>query len=206
MPNLLTTRPLRTSQRSGKKRLSLSDHKQVFSHKDRIFVNKKHNVTQINEQFLATRDTWFKWFMVNRSVNTSVNHRSYAEVLQSPCKNDSAICRDRFDKCKPNKVKSPTETYTVHGNVDCVPVKCVPAQRISHKLVTNYKASSRNAVSKGKPYMQESSLPLQNRYEVLQSIVHREPQHLSHQHGNLLDKTLEGNKNKNGKKIGRKAM
>ena len=178
----------------------------MFTHKDRIFVNKKHNVNQINEQLLATCDTWFRWFMVNRSVTTSVNHRSHAEVLQSHCKNNSAIGRDKFHKCQPNKVKSSTGMSIVHSSVNCVPVKCIPPQRIPQKLVTNHKASARerNVVSKGKPYMQESSLSLQSRYEVLQSIVHREPQHLSHQHGNLLHETLESNNNKNSKTVGEK--
>ena len=51
--------------------------------------------------------------------------------------------------------------------------------------------------------MQDFCLPLQNRYDVLQTIVHKERQYLPQQHGIYLDKTLEGNKNKNGKKLGK---
>ena len=136
----------------------------MLTHKDRIFVNKNKNVHHINNHLLATRDTWVKWFMVNRSVNTSVNHRSYAEVLQSCCKNDSAITQKNFYKCIPNKVNSSIVSHTVHSNVDCVPTKCVPAKRNSGKVTADCKVPTRerNAVSQGKAYLQDFSLPLQN--------------------------------------------
>ena len=185
--------------------MSLGDHKQVLTHKDRIFVNKNKNVYHINNQLLATRDTRVKWFMVNRSVNTSVNHRSYAKVLQSCCKNDSAISQKNFYKCIPNKVNSSIVSHTVHSNVDCVPTKCVPAERNSGNVTTDCKVptSEHNAVSQGKAYLQDFSLPMQNRYDVLQTVVHKELQYLPQQHGIHLDKPLEGNKDKNGKKLGK---
>ena len=46
--------------------------------------------------------------------------------------------------------------------------------------------------------MQESPLQLQNRYQILESIVNTD------QHGHHLDYQLEGNKNKTGKKLGQK--
>ena len=196
---------LKQTQRSGKKRLSLGDHKQVLTHKDRIFVNKNKNVHHIKNQLLAIRDTWVKWFMFNRSVNTSVNHRSYAEVLQSSCKSDSAITQKNFYKRTPNKVNSSIGSHTVHSNVDCIHTKCVPAERNSGKVATQCKVPTRerNAVSQGKAYLQDFSLSLQNRYDVLQTVVHKEMQYLPQQHGFHLDKPLEGNKNKNGKKLGK---
>ena len=94
----------------------MGDHKQVFTHKDRIFVNKNENAYQINNQLLATRDTWLKWFMVNRSVNTSVNHRSYAEVLQSSCNNDSAKTLKKYYKPTPCQVNPSTVSHAVYSN------------------------------------------------------------------------------------------
>ena len=60
----------------------MGDHNRVTTHKDRFFVNRNTNLTVVNNQLLATRDTWLTWFMVNRSFNKSVDHRSYAEVLK----------------------------------------------------------------------------------------------------------------------------
>ena len=181
----------------------MGDHKQVLTHKDRIFVNKNNNAHHINSQLLATRDTWLKWFMVNRSVNTSVNHRSYADVLQSSCKNDSAITQENHYMRTRSKVHSSIASHAVHSNVDCVHSKCFPAQRNSGKVATQCRITTRerNAVSEGKAYLQDFCLPLQNRYDVLQTVVHKEMQYLPQQHGISLDKPLEGNKNKNGKKL-----
>ena len=50
-------------------------NKRVLTHKDRFFVNTNTNAIDVNNQFSATRDTWLTWFVVNRSLNTSVNHR-----------------------------------------------------------------------------------------------------------------------------------
>ena len=132
--------------------------------------------------------------MVNRSFNTSVNHRSYAEVVQNYCEKHSATSQKKFHNSKLNKATSPVASDNAHSNVHCVHTKCVPAERNLHKLKTGCKVShhERNVVSKGKPYMQELPLPLQNRYEVLQSIGHSESQHLSHQHGIHSDISLEG--------------
>ena len=49
--------------------------------------------------------------------------------------------------------------------------------------------------------MQESPLPLQNRYQILQSLVLSEPQHLSEQHGTHLDTFSQASTNKIGKKM-----
>ena len=176
----------------------------MFTHKDRIFVNKNKNAYQINNQ-QSTRDTWLKWFMVNRSVNTSVNHRSYAEVLQSSCNNDSAKTQKKYYAPTPCKVNPSTVSHAVHSNADCVQTKCVPAQRNSGAVETHctFPTREHNAVSQGKAYLQDFSLPLQNRYDVLQTITHKERQYLPHQHGISSDKTLEGNKNENGKKLGK---
>ena len=123
-------------------------------------------------------------------------------VNKSYCKNDSAVSQKKFYKRIPNKVHSSIVSHTLHSNVDCVPTKCVPAERNSNKVMIYCKVPTceRNAVSQGKAYLQDFSLPLQNRYEVLQTVVHNELQHLPDQHGIHLDKTLEGNKNKNGNK------
>ena len=62
------------------KRLKMGEHKWVLAHKCRLVVNSNVNVTT---KMLATHDQWLTWFVVNKSMNTTVNHRSYAEVLQN---------------------------------------------------------------------------------------------------------------------------
>ena len=138
--------------------------------------------------------------MVNRSVNTSVNHRSYAEVLQSSSKNVTANTSTTVNRHIPNKLDASTFTQTAHAKVHCVPHNCIPECTL-HKSSTKCKAFPYrcNSVSKGQPYVQELSLPLQNRYEVL-SIV--QPQHLAGQHGTSFHEPLQGNKNKTGTKLG----
>ena len=167
----------------------------MFTHRDRIFVNKNTDVTHINTQLLATRDTWSKWFMVNRSVNTSVNHRSYAEVLKNSSKNSIPKNSSSVNNHAPSNSDASNSLQTAHTKAHCVP------ERISHKSSTNCKGLPyiRNSVSEGQPYVQEFSLPLQNRYEVLQPTV--QPQHLALQHDTFYE-SLQGNKNKTGKKLG----
>ena len=172
----------------------------MLTHCDRIFVNKNTDVSRVNTELLATPDTWSKWFMVNRSLNTSVGRRSYAEVLKNTSNNarNSKLGSDSHQV--PNNSEASTSFQTAHSNLHCVPVDCVP-QRISYKPSTSYKvlSSKRNSLPKGQPYVQEFSLPLQNKYETLQSVV--QPQQLIEQHDSFY-KTLQGNKNETGKKLG----
>ena len=136
----------------------------MFTHRDRIFVNKNIDVTHINTQLLATCDTWSKWFMVNRSVNTSVDHRSYAQVLKNSS-NSMAKHSSSVNNHEPKNASNSLQT--VYSKVHCVPANCIP-ECISHKSSINCKGLSytRNSVPKGQPCVQEFSLPLQNRYEV----------------------------------------
>ena len=137
--------------------------------------------------------------MVNRSLNTSVNHRSYAEVLQSGCKNASVVTSHKLHKCTETTANLPFASITADEFVNCVPTKCVPLER-NAKPIANRSMSGlkRNDAVKGKPYTQELSLQLQNRYHILQSLVKTDQQ------GHYLDSQLEGNKNKTGKKLGQK--
>ena len=172
----------------------------MLTHCDRIFVNKNTDVFRLNTELLATPDTWSKWFMVNRSLNTSVGRRSYAEVLKNTSNNATNSKLGSDSHQVPINAEASTSFQTAHSNLHCVPVDCVP-QRISHKPSTSCKvlSSKRNSLPKGQPYVQEFSLPLQNRYEALQSIV--QPQQFIEQHDSFY-KTLQGNKNKTGKKLG----
>ena len=172
----------------------------MLTHCDRIFVNKNTDVFRVNTELLATPDTWSKWFMVNRSLNTSVGRRSYAEVLKNTSNNATNSKLGSDSHQVPINSEASTSFQTAHSNLHCVPVDCVP-QRISHKPSTSCKvlSSKRNSLPKGQPYVQEFSLPLQNRYEALQSVV--QPQQFIEQHDSFY-KTLQGNKNKTGKKLG----
>ena len=167
----------------------------MLTHCDQIFVNKNTDVSRVNTQLLATRDTWSKWFMVNRSFLT--DRRSYAEVLKNTSKNVKLGSATQHVPSNPDASNS---FQTTHSKVHCVPANCVP-ERISHKSSTTCKALSSkcNLLHKGQPYVQEFSLPLQNRYEALQPVV--QPQQLAEQHDSFYE-PLQGNKNKTGKKLG----
>ena len=171
----------------------------MLTHKDRFFVNTNANPIDVNHQCSATRDTWLTWFMVDRSFHTSVNHRSYAQVLQSGCKNASVHISHQLHKRKITTSNSPFASNVSHEVANCVPTKCVPLER--NMKCTSSRSSldlKRNQVVRGKPYMQESPLQLRNRYEILQSVTDTD------QHGHHLNSQLEGNKTKTGNKLGQK--
>ena len=96
--------------------------------------------------------------MVNRSLNTSVNNRSYAVVLKTSFKTEPATGPQKYDSRIPNRVDSHTSLHTAHSKVHCVPAKCTP-QRNHHKPLINCKflPHKHNFVTKGEPYMQEFS-------------------------------------------------
>ena len=161
----------------------------------------------VNNQLLATRDTWLTWFMVSRSVNTSVDHRPYAEVLQSGCKRASVLSRSNHvgvhNGNGGNSIFTPGNS---DKSTDCVPSKSVPGKRNVPNFASNHKGSDfkRNHSVRGEPHMQESSIAVCNRYQALQSSEDIDLSHLSHQHGSSLETQLEGNKNKTRKKLDQK--
>ena len=105
--------------------------------------------------------------MVNRSVNTSVNHRSYAEVLQSGCKNASVVTSHKLRTHRETTGNLPFASITADEFVNCVPTKCVPLERNVKPIANrNISGIKRNDTVKGKPYTQELPLPLQNRYQI----------------------------------------
>ena len=60
----------------------MGEHKVVVTHRDRIFVNKNTCSRDVGRELLATRDQWLQWFTLNKSLNTIVKQRSYAQVLK----------------------------------------------------------------------------------------------------------------------------
>ena len=60
----------------------MGDHTRVFTHKTRFIVNTSLDVQEIHNETYATPAQWLYWFKVNKSANTFVNHRSYADVLK----------------------------------------------------------------------------------------------------------------------------
>ena len=82
-------------------------------------MNTNTNAIDVNNPFSATRDTWLTWFMVNRSLNTSVNHRSYAEVLQSSCKNASVVTSHKLHKRRETTSNLPFASITADELVNC---------------------------------------------------------------------------------------
>ena len=146
--------------------------------------------------------------MVNRSVSTSVNHRLYPEVLQNGRKSASVTSCDNHpivhSWIRGNSTLSPC---IVDNHTDCIPPKWI---RVKHNVSSPASNQIRlvfkhNHIVKGEPYMQESSIAIHNRYQVLKSIEDIANQrHLSDQHGNTLEVQLEGNENETGKKLGQK--
>ena len=139
--------------------------------------------------------------MIDRSFNTSVDHRSYAEVVQKNSKNEFTVLpqQNKTKNLTPHSIPS-VQQKQIH----CVPSKCVPERNLNKpRLHCKGLPHEGNGASKGKSYTQEFHLPVKNRYEVLHSNADTEPKHLSHQHGTSCVTTLGGNKNKNGNKLGK---
>ena len=101
----------------------------MLTHKDRSFINKNINATVVSNELLATRDQWLRWSMVNSSVKTSVNHSSYAEVLQSSWKSVSVVSHNNHPKVQScirgNTTLSPCNVDNTTDSSHLVPLKCV---------------------------------------------------------------------------------
>ena len=178
----------------------MGEHTRVLTHEGKVIVSRNVNVKAVQKELLATHDQWLTWFVVNKSMNTSVQHKSYAEVLQNgnpvvkSGKKDSNILVH-------NCVRSVTSTPQRIANrySDCVQSKCVPFKRNAKPSVSsgNYQPSKGNAV------MQESPFELSNRFQVLASAEDiLIEQHVDAQHDIPFDFELECNKNKTGPILG----
>ena len=60
----------------------MGEHKLEITHKDRMFVNKNACSSDVETELLATCVQWLCWFALNKSFNTRVKQRSYAQVLR----------------------------------------------------------------------------------------------------------------------------
>ena len=130
----------------------MSDHTWVFTHRTRSIVNSILDVQRLHNEIATTQDQWLKWFMVHKSVNTLVHHRSYAEVpLTFKKKMTKTILSTGVYK---NNRFSSADQRT---HPKCIQPECVPVKRNAFHLSSNGKQShvERNEVSKGKSVKQE---------------------------------------------------
>ena len=103
----------------------MGDHTRVFSHKTRSIVNSNLDVQIIHNEIAATHDQCLNWFMVNKSVNTLVHHRSYAEVLQTGNTRGKMTTTMVTTRVHTNNRFSSAHKRTLSNHPECVQPKCV---------------------------------------------------------------------------------
>ena len=103
----------------------------MFVQRTRQFVNTNTTKHVVDQETLATPDKWFKWFLQNKSVNTLVHDKTYAEVLLTT--NDIRVNSSppmKFEiRCSANRGSHSTNSNATK-RTDCVPCKCVQPQCI----------------------------------------------------------------------------
>ena len=180
----------------------MGDHTRVFTHKTKSIVNSLFYVQKIYNEISATTDQRLKWFMVNKSVNTLVHHRSYAEVLQTVNSKDKTTNTRVSTRVHKHNRSTSAGKRTLIKQPECVQPKCVLFKRnpVQSSSSGEQCRVGRNEVSKGKFAKQERTLELNNKFHILQSLL--DDEHEGSIDGSHFISQLEGNKNETGQILG----
>ena len=63
--------------------MTMGEHTRVLTHRTRYIVNKTLDLQKIHKETSVKPEQWFKWFNTNKSVNTFVDNRSYADIVKN---------------------------------------------------------------------------------------------------------------------------
>ena len=108
--------------------MKMGEHKLMITHRDRLFVNKNVCLSDVHIELVATHDQWLRWFVLNKSFNTMVKHRTYTQVLTDGKINAKSKEYSQVHALKGNNkgvqkydaLRNPVQQLT-----KCVPQKCV---------------------------------------------------------------------------------
>ena len=178
----------------------------MLTHVDRTFVNKNVSRDTVNRELQASRDEWINWFMVNKSFNTKVANKTFAQVLSTKLldKTQERVSKQSFKRNGQSQVLS----NPCHRDSQCVPSKCIRVKR-KVKVVHKIDNSSSNAGT-GKLRLntntQEYCWPVSNKFQLLRNKEDDNDDNGQSHHGATHDtftNKLEGNKNKTGLTLGK---
>ena len=186
-------------------------HKSVSTHRTRSFVNKNIPYSDLKDQLWATRGQWQRWFAINKSVNTVVTKKSYAQVL----KNGKSLLghKERVSKqmsfikaTKPPKTPVCKLTQASGRAVS----KCIHSERTPTQSACLTQSKSLygdcdvvdQSLNKGNRIGEEFPVITSNRFEILTSMG--DLQNDDHQQTNCdtFQTNFKGNKNKTGPTLG----
>ena len=182
----------------------MGEHSRVLTHGNRIFVNNSVSSDTVNKELQAPRDQWIRWFMVNKSFNTKVTNKTFAQVLSTTKlidKTQGCVLRQGL-KCNGQSEipKKPCHKYS-----QCVPTKCVPTN--SNAQVVHRKDTFSSNAGTGKLRLNSSThdyyWPVSNKFQLLTNTsddIVKNHHLVSH---DTFRNKLEGNKNKTGLTLGK---
>ena len=180
----------------------MGEHKRVLTHVNRTFVNKNVSCDSVNTELQASRDQWTRWFVVNKSFNTKIKNKTFAQVLTTGKSLDK---RQERGSCQGVKHSGESKTVTSpYHNSECIPCKWVQAKRNGH-VIHRIDNSSSNAGT-GKLRISsntQSYQPVNNRFQLLADIQNDNVQNCHGAAHDIFENKLEGNKNKTGSKLGK---
>ena len=178
--------------------MSMGEHTRVLTHRTRYIVNKTLDLQKIHKETSVKPEQWFKWFNTNKSVNTFVDNRSYADIV----KNVHPSKPNNFDILQSQSTSAKVHKRNASIRPQCAHPKCVQFERTRPRPASAVLQSrvERNTFHRGKQSNKEGTIQLANKFTILQSLSDDANDDSSD--GSQFIDLLEGNKNKTGQTLG----